>query len=270
MQGKVPAKRVGTSPSCPAARIGWRLPRRYEAGAVTLGSVSRIFEPAPGDRRARRLAQLLWGVILYGVTAGMLVLAGLGLDPWDVLHQGLSRTIGLGIGTWAIILSFVVFLGWLALRQRLGVGTLVNAVIVGLVIDLTVSSFHPAHATWERILLLILGVVGNGIATGLYIGAGLGPGARDGLTTGIASRGYSIRVVRTTIEATVLATGFLLGGTVGIGTLLYALAIGPITHHTIPALAIDQRLRMLRTPKRKRPVTPEPDPQLGWLSSRSE
>lgn len=176
----------------------------------------------------------------------MLVLAGLGLDPWDVLHQGLSRTFGLGIGTWAIIVSFIVLVGWSGLRQRLGVGTLVNAVVVGLVIDLTVSTFHQPRALWVRAVLVIAGVVGNGIATGLYIGAGLGPGARDGLTTGIASRGYSIRVVRTMIEATVLLTGFLLGGTVGVGTILYALAIGPITHYTIPALAIDERLRSLR------------------------
>ena len=178
----------------------------------------------------------------------MLVIAGLGLDPWDVLHQGLSRTIGLAIGTWAIIVSFVVFLGWFLLKQRLGVGTLVNAIGVGLAINLTVSSFHRPHELWARVALLIGGVVGNGIATGLYIGAGLGPGARDGLTTGIASRGHSIRVVRTTIEAAVLLIGFLLGGTVGIGTLAYALAIGPITHQTIPALAIDQRLRMLKHP----------------------
>jgi uncharacterized membrane protein YczE len=181
----------------------------------------------------------------------MLVLAGLGLDPWDVLHQGLSRSLGLGIGTWAIIISFIVLLGWLGLRQRLGVGTLVNAVVVGLVIDLMVSIFHPSHVLWVRVVLLCVGVVGNGIATGLYIGAGLGPGARDGLTTGIASRGYSIRVVRTTIEAAVLLTGFLLGGTVGIGTVFYALGIGPITHKTIPALAIDERLRISRAAGRR-------------------
>ena len=193
----------------------------------------------------------------------MLVLAGLGLDPWDVLHQGLSRSVGLGIGTWAILVSFVVFLGWVVLRQRLGVGTLVNAVLVGLVIDLMVATFHPPHALWARIVLLIGGVVGNGIATGLYIGAGLGPGARDGLTTGIASRGYSIRVVRTTIEAAVLLTGFLLGGTVGIGTVLYALAIGPITHHTIPALAIDERLQALREARRRSQDVPAADKRRG-------
>lgn len=218
----------------------------------------RLFEPVPRDRSARRWAQLLCGVVLYGATASMLVLAGLGLDPWDVLHQGLSRTFGLGIGTWAIIVSFVVLLGWSRLRQRIGVGTLVNAVGVGLVIDLVVSTFHSPHQLWARIALLTGGVVGNGIATGLYIGAGLGPGARDGLTTGIASRGHSIRVVRTMIEATVLLSGFLLGGTVGIGTLFYALAIGPIAHRTIPGLAIDERLRMLgharRNGQRVRPA----------------
>jgi uncharacterized membrane protein YczE len=212
---------------------------------VPARDLSRLFEPLPTDRSARRWAQLLVGVFLYGATAGMLVLAGLGLDPWDVLHQGLSRTLGLGIGTWAIIVSFVVFGGWLVLQQRIGAGTLVNAVGVGLVINLTLSTFHAPRELWARVALLVGGVVGNGIATGLYIGAGLGPGARDGLTTGIASRGHSIRVVRTTIEAAVLLTGFLLGGTVGIGTLFYALAIGPITHQTIPGLAIDERLRLL-------------------------
>jgi uncharacterized membrane protein YczE len=196
------------------------------------------FLPVPPDRRLRRSAQLLVGLVLYGATAAMMVLAGLGLDPWDVLHQGLSRTLGLGIGTWAILASFVVLLGWLPLRQRPGIGTITNAVLVGVVIDVTLALFDPPHAVWARVALLAGGVVGNGIATGLYIGAGLGPGARDGLTTGIAARGHSIRSVRTIIEATVLATGFLLGGTVGIGTVLYAVAIGPISHVTIPALAI--------------------------------
>jgi uncharacterized membrane protein YczE len=202
-----------------------------------------VFAPVPPDRRIRRTAQLLAGLVLYGTTAAMMVLAGLGLDPWDVLHQGLSRTLGLGIGTWAILASFLVLLGWLPLRQRLGVGTVANAVLVGAVIDLVLAVFDPPHALWARIALLVGGVVGNGVATGLYIGAGLGPGARDGLTTGIAARGHSIRAVRTTIEATVLVSGFLLGGTVGVGTVLYAVAIGPITHVTIPALAIRPRLR---------------------------
>ena len=171
----------------------------------------------------------------------MLVLAGFGLDPWDVLHQGLSRTVGLGIGTWVVIVSFVVLGGWALLRQRPGVGTVINAVLIGLVINGALAVFSPPHALWLRAVLLCTAVVGNGLATGLYIGAGLGAGPRDGLSTGIAARGHSMRLVRTSIEASVLLTGFLLGGTVGIGTLLYALAIGPITHVTIPALAIRPR-----------------------------
>ncbi len=208
----------------------------------------------PPDRRPRRFAQLLAGLVGFGVTAAMLVLAGLGLDPWDVLHQGLSRTFGLGIGTWAIIVSFFALLAWWPLPHRPGIGTLLNAIIVGLVIDLVLSVAHPPHAPWARILLLVGGVLGNGLATGLYIGAGLGAGPRDGLSVGIAARGHSLRVVRTTVEAAVLATGFLLGGDVGIGTVFYALAIGPITHQTIPAFAI--RPRRPQVPH----VPPEPAP----------
>jgi uncharacterized membrane protein YczE len=200
-----------------------------------------LLVPLPPDRPARRGAQLLAGLVLYGVTAAMMVLAGLGLDPWDVLHQGLSRTFGLGIGTWAIVMSFAVLLLWWPLHQRPGIGTVANAVLVGAVIDLVLSLVHPPHALGARIALLIGAVAGNGVATGLYIGAGLGPGPRDGLSVAIAARGHSMRVVRTSMEATVLITGFLLGGTVGIGTVVYALAIGPITHRTIPALALGPR-----------------------------
>jgi uncharacterized membrane protein YczE len=120
------------------------------------------------------------------------------------------------------------------------VGTLCNAVLVGVVMDVVLGAAHPPHALWARWALLVGGVAGNGIATGFYIGAGLGPGPRDGLSVGIAGRGHSMRVVRTTIEGAVLLAGFLLGGTVGLGTVMYALCIGPITHQTIPALAIDK------------------------------
>lgn len=171
----------------------------------------------------------------------MLVLARLGLDPWDVLHQGLAHTFGMGIGTWAVIVSVLVLLAWWPLRQRPGTGTVANALLVGLVIDVVLALAHSPHAMWARVALLVGGVAGNGVATGLYIGAGLGPGPRDGLSTAIAGRGYSMRVVRTSIEATVLLVGFLLGGTVGIGTLLYAASIGAITHWTIPWLMIGRR-----------------------------
>ena len=197
-----------------------------------------MFLPLPPDRLALRGALLMGGLVLFGVTIAMMVLGGLGLAPWDVLHQGLSRTLGLGIGSWSVLISFVVLLGWWPLRQRLGLGTLANAIVVGVVIDLVLWLFEPPSASWARAALLVGGVAGNGIATGLYIGAGLGPGARDGLSTAIAARGHSMRVVRTSVEAAVLISGVLLGGTVGVGTLLYALAIGPITHRTIPALAL--------------------------------
>ncbi len=201
----------------------------------------RVLAPVPPSRRVRRFVQLLVGLVLFGVSAAMLVLANLGLDPWNVLHQGLSRTLGLGIGTWAIIVSFIALIGWLPLPHRPGIGTLANAILIGLVIDVVLALFHAPHGLLERAVLLAGGILGMGLATGLYIGAGLGAGPRDGLSVGIVARGgYSMRVVRTSVEASVLLIGWLLGGTVGIGTVLFAVTIGPITHVTIPALAIDR------------------------------
>jgi uncharacterized membrane protein YczE len=184
-----------------------------------------------------RLVQLYAGLLLYGVSSSLLVLAGLGLDPWDVFHQGLSRTIGLAIGTWAILVGVVVLLLWIPLRQRPGIGTLSNVVVVGGTMDVVLGHVHAPHGLAVRSVCLVCGVFLNGIATGAYIGAGLGPGPRDGLMTGLAARGHSIRVVRTGIEVTVLATGWLLGGTVGVGTVLYALAIGPLAHVFVPLFA---------------------------------
>ncbi len=182
--------------------------------------------------------QLFAGLILFGVSDGMLLLAALGLDPWDVFHQGLSRRLGLGVGTWAIIVGGVVLLAWIPLRQRPGIGTVCNVVVVGGVIDLVVAIVPAPHAIAVRVALLIGGVLLNGVATGAYIGAGLGPGPRDGLMTGWAARGHSIRMVRTTLEVSVLAVGWALGGTVGIGTVVYALSIGPLAHRFIPRFAI--------------------------------
>ena len=184
-----------------------------------------------------RLAQLYGGLVLYGVSSSLLVLAGLGLDPWDVFHQGLSRTFGLAIGTWAIIVGLVVLLLWIPLRQRPGIGTVSNVVLVGLTMNVVLGHVHPPHALGVRIACLVVGILLNGVATGAYIGAGFGPGPRDGLMTGLAARGHSIRVVRTSIELTVLAIGWLLGGTVGVGTVLYALAIGPLAHVFVPLFA---------------------------------
>jgi uncharacterized membrane protein YczE len=184
-----------------------------------------------------RLVQLYAGLVLYGVSSSLLVLAGLGLDPWDVFHQGLSRTFGLAIGTWAILVGVAVLLLWIPLRQRPGIGTVSNVVLVGATMDVVLGHVHAPHALSVRIACLVCGVFLNGVATGAYIGAGLGPGPRDGLMTGLAARGHSIRVVRTGIELAVLVTGWLLGGTVGVGTVLYALSIGPLAHVFIPLFA---------------------------------
>jgi uncharacterized membrane protein YczE len=188
--------------------------------------------------RLRRLTQLYAGLVLYGVSASMMLLAGLGVDPWDVLHQGLSRQFGLGVGTWVVIVGALVLLLWIPLRQRPGLGTVSNVIVIGVVIDAVLAVVSPVHYFPAQLALMLSAVLLNGVATGLYIGAGLGPGPRDGLMTGLAARGHSIRVVRTGIELTVLLTGWLLGGTVGLGTVVYALGIGPIAHVTIPRLAI--------------------------------
>ena len=168
----------------------------------------------------------------------MLLLGSLGVDPWDVFHQGLSRRLGLGVGTWALIVSAVVLVLWVPLRQRPGLGTISNALVVGLTIDAMLALFHSPHALVWRALLMLGGVLLNGVSTGAYIGAGLGPGPRDGLMMGWAARGHQIRVVRTCIELTVFAIGWALGGNVGIGTVVYALSIGPLVHVFVPRLAL--------------------------------
>jgi uncharacterized membrane protein YczE len=210
-----------------------------------------VLAPVPDTRRPARFALLLGGLVLYGISDGLLVTAGLGLDPWDVLQQGLSRTFGLQIGTWAIIVGGLVLLGWLPLRQRVGIGTVCNVVVIGLVINATLAIVPAPHALFGQIGTLVGAVVLNGIATGAYIGAGLGPGPRDGLSTGIAARGVSLRLVRTVVEVSVLVIGWLLGGSVGLGTVVYALAIGPITHVTIPALRLRATARRRRVDDRR-------------------
>ncbi|MFG2089997.1 MULTISPECIES: YitT family protein [unclassified Spirillospora] len=191
---------------------------------------------------ARRLVQLYIGLALYGLGIALQVSSGLGNDPWDVLHQGLSRRFGLSIGAWIIIAGALVMLAWIPLRQRPGTGTISNVVLIGVFADLFLWLLPTPEALGVRWAYLVTAVLVGGFATGCYIGAGLGPGPRDGLMTGIAARGHSLRVVRTGIELTVLATGWLLGGTVGIGTVLYAVAIGPLTHVLLPVLTIKPRV----------------------------
>jgi uncharacterized membrane protein YczE len=189
---------------------------------------------------ARRVVQLYAGLALFGVSVALLVAARLGLDPWDVFHQGLAKRTGLPIGLVLIAVSVAVLLLWIPLRQRPGIGTVSNAIVVGLVADAMLPLLPQPGALAVRAVYLAAGILTNGVATGLYIGAGLGPGPRDGLMTGLASRGWSIRRVRTLIEVAVLAVGWLLGGSVGIGTLLYAASIGLLAHVFIPRFAIDR------------------------------
>jgi uncharacterized membrane protein YczE len=182
----------------------------------------------------RRLVQLYLGLVLYGFSASLLVLSGLGLSPWDVLHQGLSKHSNLAIGTWSILVGLFVLLLWIPLRERPGIGTVSNVVFIGGTMDVVLAHLSPPHDLVLRIVCLVVGVFLNGVATGAYIGAGLGPGPRDGLMTGLARRGHSIRVVRTSLEVSVVVIGWLLGGTVGVGTLLYAVSIGPLAHVFVP------------------------------------
>jgi uncharacterized membrane protein YczE len=189
----------------------------------------------------RRLVNLYLGLVLFGSSVALMLRSGLGLDPWDVLHQGLSQHTGLQFGWVVIAVGAIVLLLWLPLKQRPGLGTVSNVVVVGLAADAALSVLPHPHALVLQFGFLAAGILANGVAIGLYIGAGLGPGPRDGLMTGIAARGHSIRVVRTAIEVSVLAVGWLLGGSVGVGTVLYALSIGPLAHIFIPKLAVAER-----------------------------
>jgi uncharacterized membrane protein YczE len=190
-------------------------------------SPERSRQRRPGT--GRRLVRLYCGIVLYGASAALQMRAALGLDPWNVLHQGVALRTGLSIGTVAIAVGAAVLLLWWPLRQRPGLGTVSNVVLVGLSMDATLSLVPQVAGLPLRVLLLATAVVLNGLATGLYITARFGPGPRDGLMTGLHRRtGRSVRLVRTCIEVTVLIVGFALGGSVGVGTVVYALAIGPL------------------------------------------
>ena len=192
-------------------------------------------------RPARRLSQLYAGLVLYAVSMALQLRAGLGLDPWDVFHQGIADRTGLSFGTVVIVVGAVVLLAWVPLRQRPGIGTVSNVIVIGVAVDVSLALLPAAGSTPVALAMLFAGVGLNAVASGAYIGAGLGPGPRDGLMTGLVRRtGGSIRVVRTSIEVSVLAVGAALGGTVGLGTVLYALSIGPLVHVLLPRMSIAQ------------------------------
>lgn len=199
---------------------------------------------------ARRLVNLYLGLALFGLSIALMVRAELGLASWDVLHQGIAERTGLRFGWVVIGVAAIVLMLWIPLRQRPGFGTVSNVVLVGLAADAALDVLPTPHGYVVRGLLLVAGILLNGLATGLYIGAGLGPGPRDGLMTGVAARGHSIRAVRTAIELSVLAAGWLLGGEVGIGTVLYAVSIGPLAQYLLPKLSVADPRGVVATSER--------------------
>jgi uncharacterized membrane protein YczE len=190
-------------------------------------------------RLLRRVAQLMLGLVLYGASMGMMLESYLGLMPWDVFHYGVARWLPLSFGMVVIVAGFFVLLLWIPLRQMPGLGTIANVIVIGLASDATLAILSRPDAMAGRVSLLLGGIVLNGFAGALYIGAQLGPGPRDGLMTGLAARtGWSLRLVRTGIEVSVLVVGFVLGGTLGLGTALYAVAVGPLLQLFLPHVVV--------------------------------
>jgi len=205
------------------------------AGLTDLGPVAQV----RAGRLGRRLPQLYVGLVLYGVSLAMMVRGDLGLAPWDVLHSGLAAHLPLTLGQAVVVMSFVVLLAWIPLREVPGLGTISNALVIGFSADATLAVLDRPSAIVLRVLLMVGGILLCGLATALYIGAQLGRGPRDGLMTGLARRtGLSLRLVRTLLELSVVALGLLLGGHLGLGTILYAFALGPLTQLWLPAFTV--------------------------------
>ena len=198
----------------------------------------------------RRVVQLLTGLVLYGASISLMVESGLGLNPWDVFHQGLSEVTGISFGWIVLLVGVPVLLLWIPLRQRPGAGTVANLLVVGFAADATLAVLPAAGPVPARVGYLVAGILLNGLATGLYLGSRMGPGPRDGLMTGLARRfpRAPLRVIRTGLELTVLGAGVLLGGTVGVGTIAYAVAIGPLVQLFLPVLTVRTEPRPVPAP----------------------
>jgi len=180
------------------------------------------------------------GLVVFGVGIAMMVISDLGLSPWEVLHQGISGRTGIPIGTVTILTGIVVLVLWVPLRERVGIGTILNVLIIGVVMDLTLwIAPESVDPLWLRWVLLLGGVLLVGIGSGFYIGVGLGPGPRDGLMTGLARRGIHIGAARAAIEISVLILGWFLGGTVGFGTVIFAFGMGPLVALFLPRLSLE-------------------------------
>jgi len=220
-------------------------PLRPPPALLDLGPVAQL----RAGRLGRRVPQLLVGLVLYGASLAMMVRGSLGLAPWDVLHSGFIRHVPMTIGQAVVLISFVVLLLWIPLRERPGIGTVANALIIGFAADATLAVLTQPDSLSLRVLLVLAGITLNGLATALYIGSQFGRGPRDGLMTGLARRtGLSLRLVRTAIEVAVVVLGLLLGGALGVATVLYALAIGPLAQLMLPWFTVE-----VATP---RPATP--------------
>ena len=198
----------------------------------------------------RRLLQLYIGLVLYGVSTALFVHANLGADPWDVFHLGVAKQLGISFGTVIILTGAAVLLLWIPIRQMPGLGTVSNVIVLGLAADATLAVLPPLESMVARSALLVGAIVLNAIATGMYIGAGFGPGPRDGLMTGLHARtGWSLRGIRTAIELSVLLIGWLLGGKFGVGTVIYALSIGPLIQLCLPWLSQPVRRNAVSPPR---------------------
>jgi uncharacterized membrane protein YczE len=209
---------------------------RLRPALVDLGPLAQL----RAGRLGRRLPQLLVGLALYGASLAMMVRGALGLAPWDVLHSGFIRHVPMTIGAAVVLFSFLVLLLWIPLREKPGIGTVANALLVGLSADATLAVLAEPDSLVLRIGLTLGGLVLNALATALYIGSQFGRGPRDGLMTGCARRsGLSLRLVRTALEVAVVVVGLLLGGALGVGTVLYALAIGPLAQLMLPWCTVE-------------------------------
>ncbi|WP_460797886.1 membrane protein YczE [Nocardioides pacificus] len=214
-------------------------PRSRRGQPVQLTTLGPLQQLRAG-RLARRLPQLFVGLVLYGASLALMVRGALGLSPWDVLHSGAIRHLPLTLGQAVVVFSFLVLLAWIPLREVPGLGTISNAIIVGLAADATLAVLVAPDGLWARVALLVSGVLLNALATALYIGSQFGRGPRDGLMTGLVRRtGWSLGVVRTGIELTVVAVGLALGGIAGLGTLVYAFGIGPLAQVLLPWFTVE-------------------------------
>jgi uncharacterized membrane protein YczE len=198
-----------------------------------------VFSTAPARTTVKRLPRLIVGLVLCGLVIALMIKANLGLAPWDVLHQGISKRTGVSIGTVGILVGFVVLLTWLPLKERYGIGTVINVVLIGLTINVVLPLLPDDPAIAVRWAFLLVGAALLGPGGGLYIGVGLGAGPRDGLMTTLAERGLSIRLVLTVMELAVLTLGWLLGGSVGVGTILFAITIGPNVHWCLERMSLE-------------------------------